>query len=357
MRWSAAIPPHAVLISPGCTTTTRMPKGLAGKLGHALRLADELEGEVYVELARGRILLAQGKPKEALERLHAGIRLWPNNPGARYFAAIAAEQLGSFDLAVKEYRDSIRAGADASDAGLNLAQLLEAQGDYLGALSALSHYRRGSPPDTVEAVTLAVRLTSKTGKRGHLDDAVARLAKLPGQSGRAVCMRAEAGAFAGGQGAVVARLRASGLDFSEPANIDVLRCLVDSLIKLAATDKALKEVDQAIAGSLAGNAFQALRARVLRVRGTWMRAFRASDTNTSVPVTAMPIGLLNCPGPSPFSPHTATNSYPGSLGAGTKASQPANRTRATKETRPPVIQRINLYFMLMTYFIHVIYLL
>ena len=61
----------------------------------------------------------------------------------------------------------------------------------------------------VEVVVLEIRLASITGKRGHLDNAVARLAKIPGQSARAVCLRAEAGGFAGGQGAVVAKLRES----------------------------------------------------------------------------------------------------------------------------------------------------
>ena len=244
----------------------------AGKHGEALQVAEQLDQEVYVELAKGRILLDQGRPRQALEHLTAGIRLWPNNPGARYYAALAAEQIGDFDRAILEYRDSIRSGADDTDAGLRLAKLLYAQGMYSEAMGALEHHTAERPRGIsghghdAETLELGIKLATSLARRGQLQYWAAQLAAIPGQAGLAVSLEARAAVVAGGETAVVSHIRQSGLDLKNPENIKALRTLVRSLLTLGASDRALAEVDEAIEMSPAGGFFHELRAQVLQAR-------------------------------------------------------------------------------------------
>ena len=98
---------------------------LDGQLERAMDVALGLEGQVYVDLGVGRVLLAEGKPREALERFEAGLSVWSENAGAHYYTGVAAEELGDDERAMLEYRESLRLDPEMSDAARGLARLLE----------------------------------------------------------------------------------------------------------------------------------------------------------------------------------------------------------------------------------------
>jgi len=112
----------------------------AGRHEEARRVAEGLENEAYAGLIEARIALDEGDPERALELLDAVFPTWPNNAGARYYAARAAEQLGDFVRAIDEYRQSIRSGADQTEASLRLAKLYLAAGSYAEAWNSASQY-------------------------------------------------------------------------------------------------------------------------------------------------------------------------------------------------------------------------
>ena len=101
----------------------------AGSYEQAAKIAAELASP-FDDIVWARIRLTQRRPAEALKYFDEALRLWPNNGAARYYAGRAAERIGDFDRAIEEYRQAIRSGAAASNAGLVLARLHEAEGAY-----------------------------------------------------------------------------------------------------------------------------------------------------------------------------------------------------------------------------------
>lgn len=113
---------------------------MAGQDEAARRAAERLERSEYRDLIEARILLREGKPSEALEHLDRVLKIWPGNAAARYYAARAAEQTGALRRAISEYRDSIRADAGFTDAGLRLARLHLARREFQPAVRAAYHH-------------------------------------------------------------------------------------------------------------------------------------------------------------------------------------------------------------------------
>ena len=248
----------------------------AEEYDRALEAAEGLEEPVLADLARGVILLGQGKPREALETLEAGLRLWPNNAGARYYAALAAEQLGDFDRAISEYRDSIRANAAASDAGLRLARLHEAEGKYEPASIAIRHYLTNGHPRDSEALVLSLRLAHRLGRGPGFQETLAQLARLPGQAGRAVAEAARIARMGRGPGEAVAVVERAGLDLTDPRHAEALSSLVADLSEAGDRQTALARVDAALEANPDAAAFHRIRAGALEASGADREVVRAS---------------------------------------------------------------------------------
>ena len=70
---------------------------IAKRYDEASKLIDQMKVPAHQLVVRGRIELERGDPAAALKLFDEGMRLWPNNAVARYYAAIAAERLGDFD--------------------------------------------------------------------------------------------------------------------------------------------------------------------------------------------------------------------------------------------------------------------
>jgi tetratricopeptide (TPR) repeat protein len=106
-----------------------------GELDRAEELANNLEEPSYTNLILGRILLARGDAEAALAAFDEGIASWPSNAGARYLAGIAALQLGNFERAIVELRESVRVDDSATEAARILARLYFDRREYAQAIA------------------------------------------------------------------------------------------------------------------------------------------------------------------------------------------------------------------------------
>ncbi len=221
---------------------------------------------VMLNLLRGRLLLARGKPAQALEALQEGLRLWPDHSVARWLAGTAAEQLGDYDRALEEYREAVRNERGNRDAVLSLLRLLEAQGLDEEALPILGRYREENPQDP-EMLVQVIRFADRAGDRAIVRGAARRLEAIPGQRGVATAELAAIRAARAGPTAGIEAIRAAGLDLTEPANGPALERLVEFLVADGKPAEALDAVQAALAARPDEALLHELRGRALRSAG------------------------------------------------------------------------------------------
>jgi tetratricopeptide (TPR) repeat protein len=238
----------------------------AGDYEKAEQVAKGLEQASFRDLIRGRSLLAQGDARGALKAFEAGIRLWPNNAAARFLMGQAAEQLGDFDRAISEYRESLRADAARSEAGLTLARLYEAEGAYAGALEAIGKYARTHQMDP-ESYRVGIRIAHRLGRRELVAEGLTRLSLLPGHEGTAVAENALLLVETQGPSRAVEAIARSPLDLTDPANAAALRVLLEQLAALGEHDTAQTRIATALEAHPGEAVFHELHARALRAGG------------------------------------------------------------------------------------------
>jgi tetratricopeptide (TPR) repeat protein len=203
---------------------------LAGELDRALAVAEETTLASHREMIRARVAQQRGQPVEALEHFDEAFRLWPDNPWARYYAALAAEAVGDFDRAIEEYRYAIRIGAAATDARVRLAQLHLAEQQPAAALEMLRVGTAQEPLD-LEGELLSLRLWAWSGRTEWVRSALEAVREgRRDQLGRAAAGAAEGVRARAGPAAAAGALRsweAEGLvDLEDPGQADALRALV-----------------------------------------------------------------------------------------------------------------------------------
>ncbi len=121
----------------------------SGRLDEARQVASELGQPIYRDLIAGRVLLEEGDAEGALEAFEAGLLHWPNNPGARFGAGFAAQQMGRSEKALAHYREAVRIDPAATDAALLMAEILAARGELAGSRSyARIHLQRRDAEST-----------------------------------------------------------------------------------------------------------------------------------------------------------------------------------------------------------------
>jgi tetratricopeptide (TPR) repeat protein len=219
---------------------------LSGRHDEALATAQRLSVPAYRHIINGRVYLKQGKPAAALEELEAGLLLWPNHAVARYYAAIAAEELGDFDRAIEEYRYSIRTDAAATDARHRLALLHVAEGkDELAIEVVMSTSRMATD---YEASLVALRAAVRSGQPTAMRAVQSGLREDPSMHTRLVAaIAAGTRDRAGPAAAATFLITAEGVDLSAPASSGLLR---DLLVYSRGTDIAPR-ADELIASVLA----------------------------------------------------------------------------------------------------------
>lgn len=212
----------------------------------ALEVAKTLGNEMYRGLIEARVMMNRKQPDRALTLLDEILPLWPNNPGARYWAARAAEQTGRFNRAIEEYRQAIRSSPAFSDAGLRLGLIHEAEGAVDDAWAAVFPYADERPNDP-EAVALMVRLASRGGgsdvRLRRLMDSLRPRPIWP----FAVAERADFLAkFSGPENAVEAIQSLDNFDLEAPTNAPVLRSFAIALGSLDRFEEAHNVVTAAL---------------------------------------------------------------------------------------------------------------
>ncbi len=200
---------------------------VSGQLDRALKLAEELSVPAQRRLIVGRVAQERGQPAQALAEFDEALRVWPNNPSAHYYAALAAEKLGDFDRALEEYRYSIRISQQATDARTRAARLLIAEGQPLLAYQLLFLEVANAPLEP-EGELLSMYLMARVANPQQLQSSLLALHKRdPSRFALALARGAEGAADrAGASAALPLLLGAPDLDFADPRATPALRALV-----------------------------------------------------------------------------------------------------------------------------------
>jgi tetratricopeptide (TPR) repeat protein len=201
-----------------------------GDLDQAEQVAADLDEPTYATMLRGRIALVRGNAKEALAAFDEGIANWPNNAGARYLAGAASLQLGDFERAIIEFRESVRVDNTATDAARALAHLYFERGDYDQAVNFAAIALNGKLlSERHQDLKLAARAFAAIGDFEKARTATKTLSAMPGHAAEAAAELATVERIASGPAAAVDAIEQLDLDLSEPANEVALRALAEHL--------------------------------------------------------------------------------------------------------------------------------
>lgn len=214
---------------------------MAGQLARALEVGDELTVPAHRHLIRARVAQERRNPVRALEEFDEALRLWPDNAYTRYYAALAAEEVGDFERALEEYRYSIRVSPGATDARIRGGKLLLATGQITHAVQVL-HSGYSSAPLGAEGEELAIELAGFLGDTASVAEKLGRVhASWPGWSGRALAAGARGSNRRGGPALALSMLTsAPGVDYGNPTFSPALRALVRYAYE-AGKSKAVRE--------------------------------------------------------------------------------------------------------------------
>ena len=250
---------------------------LAGRLDDALRVAEGLSVPAQRGLIRARVAQSRHDPARALEEFGEALRLWPDNPWARYYAALAAEELGDFERAIEEYRYSIRISPGATDVRTRAAALLLAEGRPLLAIQLVGVKADEEPLDR-EGQLLLVRLASLLGDQARVRVSLQRLRKIhPAWVGPAVAEAAEGAAGRAGPRAALALLEAApGIDLAAPRDAIALRALVRFAHEAGELAVAEAALNAAIEAQPHSGAVQEIRGLHLELSGAPREAVRSA---------------------------------------------------------------------------------
>ncbi len=257
----------------------------AGRHEEALKIAEKLEQDAYRGLIEARVLLDQLRPAEALARLEAVFPTWPNNAGARYYAARAAEQMGDFERAIEEYRQSIRSGPEQTEAALRLAKIYLEAGALQNAWNHAAQYFRAHPDDP-EGVRVLLRAAS-VADPASVQQLFTRLRGTPlwptALAIRATMVEKKQGAEAG----LAVLEQAQGVDLTRPANAELLRTRTRLQLELGRVDAARKAIDAALAAAPEAASFHEIHGLVLeaeqktsQARSAYARAVELDPKNS-----------------------------------------------------------------------------
>jgi len=221
---------------------------VSGQLREALAVAEDIPVAAQRDMIRGRVAQERGDYAGALALYDEAMRVWPNNPWARYYAGEAAEKLGDFDRALEEYRYSLRVSVAATDARTRAAKLLIAQGQLQRAQQLLTLERQTAPLEPegeVLAMYLMGRILSPKQLREEISVAVTRNpALLPD----VLVGGSDGVADAVGPRAALQLLRdVPGMDYTQPAFAGVLRALVRHAHAAGEAAEAERRVEAAVA--------------------------------------------------------------------------------------------------------------
>jgi tetratricopeptide (TPR) repeat protein len=233
---------------------------VSGQLDRAQEVAKDISVPAQRRLIRARVAQERGDPAGALEEFDEALRLWPDNPWARYYAALAAEKLGDFDRALEEYRYAIRISVGATDARTRAARLLVAQNQPIRAYQLL-FLMVGNDPLEPEGELLSMYLMARVANPEQLREALMAMAgRAPARLPLALARGAEGTAEIAGPGAALNLLRgAPGVDYTDPRAAPALRALVRFAHAAGEPEVGRRAVDAALAARPEAAVFHEVR--------------------------------------------------------------------------------------------------
>jgi tetratricopeptide (TPR) repeat protein len=208
---------------------------------------------------------------------------------ARYFSALAAEQLGDFDRAIEEYRYSVRTDASATEARLRLARLYAASGEYEEAAHVIRHEADdGAAAQSRDEALYELELLARIGRARQLPPRLLEAIKPLEVWPQALAAMAR-GVRANRGPAASARLvrEADRLDLDDPANAAALWSLTEDRLAMGQRAEALARIDAALRAHPDASAFHALKAFVIErggedeaaAKAAWKRAIELDAKN------------------------------------------------------------------------------
>lgn len=248
-----------------------------GRIQRAREVGQSLSQPSYRHLLAGAISLKTGNPRRALERLEAGLALWPDNAHAHYLAGQAALQLRDRRRAVIEFREAVRTGGATTDAAMRLAELYFARGEYPIATRIAKYQIAKRPYLDPAPYHIAIRSLIQLDR---VDEAIEIADELASVDPAATAVVVEMTAIKRAQGGAKASseyILASGRDLTDPENEPILRALSTDLNALDRADEALGHIDRAIARDASRAPLHDLRARVLSHLGNVEEADAATE--------------------------------------------------------------------------------
>ena len=270
---------YALREDPGALETLKLADvtARAGRNRRALEIADEMQDDTHRGLIQAIVHLNEQRPGLALARLDAVQVGWPDNSGARYYAARAAEQVGNFERAIHEYRQAIRSGPGFTDAGLRLARLHEAESKRNLAWTIGIQYF-GVRPDDPEILALLLRLGNYTEEPGPVQRLLVRVRPRPTWP-LALALRADRIAEGHGRDqAIDSLLNGPGIDFTQARDAPALRALVLRLVEVERYAEAEKLVVAALASQPDAADFHEIHGRFLDASGASAQQVSAAHT-------------------------------------------------------------------------------
>jgi tetratricopeptide (TPR) repeat protein len=200
---------------------------LARRFDRALEAAEELPVPAHRLMIRARVAQERRDPARALAEFDEALKLWPDNPWARYHAALAAEELGDFERALAEFRYAVRIAPAATDARTRGASLLLARGQPALALQMLVT-GLGQSPLEMEGQLLSMRLMGFMGNMAGVSETLTKIEEShPAWAGRALAAAAEGVARRAGPTVALGVLMAApGVDYADGRYAAALGALV-----------------------------------------------------------------------------------------------------------------------------------
>lgn len=234
-----------------------------GNYDRALMIAESLEEPSYRAMIRGAILLQQGDAAAALELLDSGLRLYPNNAGARYLAGQAALATGDAERAMAEFREAIRVSETETDAALRLAEFYFRKGEYLNAIGFADRHIAKRPYVEPTAHIISARSSVIVGNYKQAEGTLSNLRLSAPTQPVSYLEFAELKRVTDGPAAALEILLQGDFDLTHPANSPILRAVAQDSLTLGKGAYALALVDEAVAAHPDSPDFHDLRGRVL----------------------------------------------------------------------------------------------
>ncbi|MDE0887556.1 MAG: tetratricopeptide repeat protein [Myxococcota bacterium] len=248
-----------------------------GNIERAAEIAESLEEPSYRAMIRGTILLAQGKPAEALQKLDAGLRLYPNNAGARYLAGQAALAIGDNKRAQAEFREALRVSDSETDASERLAELYFRQGEYLTARQFANRQIKNRPYGTPAAYIISARSSVLLEEPEKAEGVLESLRTAAPGDPTAYLEFASLRRRGEGPQAAIDILMEGEFDLTQPQNESVLRALALDRIAIGDGAKALQLAEAASLENPEHPGFHDLKGQILAELGRPEAAKKAAD--------------------------------------------------------------------------------